>query len=39
MTENEMVGQHHRPEGHEFDQTLQDGEGQRSLVWCSPWGR
>ena len=39
VTENEMVGQHHRPEGHEFDQTLEDGEGQRSLVWCSPWGR
>ena len=26
------------PNGHEFDQTLGDGEGQGSLVCCSPWG-
>ena len=38
MTENEMVGWHQQPDGHEFDQTLEDG-GQRRLVWCSPWGR
>ena len=25
--------------GHEFEQTLVDSEGQRSLVCCSPWGR
>ena len=25
--------------GHEFEQTLGDGEGQRSLARCSPWGR
>ena len=25
--------------GHEFEQTLGDGEGQGSLVCCSPWGR
>ena len=25
--------------GHELGQTLGDGEGQRGLVCCSPWGR
>ena len=25
--------------GHEFEQTPGDGEGQGSLVYCSPWGR
>ena len=24
--------------GHEFEQTLGDSEGQGSLVWCSPRG-
>ena len=38
MTEDEMVGWHHRLHGHEFEQTLGDGEGQGSLVCCSPWG-
>ena len=33
-----MVGCHHRLDGHEFEQTLEDSEGQRSLVCCSPWG-
>ena len=33
-----MVGWHHRLNGHEFEQTLGDGEGQGSLVCCSPWG-
>ena len=33
MTEDEMVGQHHLLNGHEFEQTLGDGEGQRSLAW------
>ena len=28
MTEDEMVGWHHRLIGHEFEQTLGDGEGQ-----------
>ena len=37
-TEDEMVGWHHRLNGHEFEQTLGDGEGQGSLVCCSPWG-
>ena len=37
MTEDEMVGWHHRLTGHEFEQTLGDGEGQGSLVCCSSW--
>ena len=38
MTEDKMVGWHHRLNGHESEQTLGDGEEQRSLVCCSPWG-
>ena len=38
-TEDEMVGWHHRLNGHEFEQTPRDSEGQRSLACCSPWGR
>ena len=38
MTEDEMAGWHHQPDGHEFEQALEDGEGQGSLVCCSPWG-
>ena len=38
MTEDEMVGWHHRLNGHEFEKTQGDGEGQGSLVCCSPWG-
>ena len=38
MTEYEMVGWHHWLDGHEFEQALGDGEGQGSLVCCSPWG-
>ena len=38
MTENEMAEWHHRLNGHEFDQTLGDSEGQGSLVCSSPWG-
>ena len=38
MTEDEMVGWHHRLNGHEFEQTLGDGEGQGSLARCSAWG-
>ena len=30
--EDEMVGWHHRLNGHEFEQTLGDGEGQESLA-------
>ena len=32
-----MVGWHHRLNRHEFEQVLGDGEGQGSLVCCSPW--
>ena len=38
-TENEMVGQHHQLNGHEFEQAPGDGEGQGSLACRSPWGR
>ena len=31
MTEDEMVEWHHCLSGHEFEQTLGDGEGQGSL--------
>ena len=36
MTEDEMVGWHHRLNGHEFGQTPGDGERQRSLECFSP---
>ena len=39
MTEDEMVGWHHWHNGHEFEQAPGDGEGQGSLVRCSPWDR
>ena len=38
-TEDKMVGWHHRPSGHKFEQALGDGEGQGSLACCSPWSR
>ena len=38
MAEDEMVGWHHRLNGHEFEQTLGESEGQGSLACCSPWG-
>ena len=38
VTEDKMVGWHHRPNGHEFEQTLGNGEGPGSLACCSPWG-
>ena len=38
VTEDEMVGWHHQLNGHEFEQTLGDSEGQGSLVCCSLWG-
>ena len=38
MTEAEMVGWHHKLNGHEFEQVPRDGEGQGSLACCSPWG-
>ena len=38
MTEDEMVGWHHRLKGHDFEQILEDSERQGSLACCSPWG-
>ena len=38
MTEDVMVGWHHRLNGHEFEQALGDGEVQGSLVCYSLWG-
>ena len=38
MTEDEMVGWHHRLNELEFDQALGVGDGQGSLMCCSPWG-
>ena len=38
MTEDEMVGWHHWINGHEFEQALGVGDGQRSLACCSPLG-
>ena len=35
-TEDEMVGWHHRLNGHESEEIPGDGEGQGSLVCCSP---
>ena len=36
MTEDEMVRWHHQLNGHGFEQTPRDGEGQGSLVCCIP---
>ena len=38
VTEHEMVEWHHRLNGHEFEQTSGDSEGQGSLACCSAWG-
>ena len=37
MTKDEMVGWHHQLDGHEFEKTMGDGEGQGSLA-CSVHG-
>ena len=37
MTEDAMVGWHHRHDGHESEQTPGVGEGQGGLACCSPW--
>ena len=39
MTEDEAIGWHHQLNGHEFEQTLRDGEGQGCLACFSPWDR
>ena len=38
-TEDEMVGWHHRLDGHEFEQDVGVDDGQGGLACCSPWGR
>ena len=38
MTEDEMVGWHHRRDEHEFEQALGTGDGHGGLACCSPWG-
>ena len=37
MTEDEMVGWHHRLNGHEFEQAPGIGDGREAWC-CSPWG-
>ena len=37
MTEDEIVGWHHRLDGHEFEQVLGVDDGQGSLACCSLW--
>ena len=39
MTKDEMVGWHHRLNGHGFGWTLGVGDGQGGLAWCGSWGR
>ena len=39
MTEDDMVGWHHGPDGHELEQASGVGDGQGNLACCSPWGR
>jgi len=39
MTEDEMVGWHHRLNGHGFGWTLGVGNGQGGLACCGSWGR
>ena len=37
MTEDEMVGWHHRLDEHEFEQAPGVDDEQRSLACCNPW--
>ena len=39
MTEDEIVGWHHRLNGHEFEQASGVGDGQGGLACCNSWGR
>ena len=39
MTEDEMVGWHHRLDGHGFGWTLGVSDGQEGLACCASWGR
>ena len=38
MTEDEMAGWHHQLDGHEFEWTPGDGDGQGGLACCDSWG-
>ena len=38
MVGDEIVGWHHRLDGHEFEQAPRVGERHESLACCSPWG-
>ena len=38
VTADEIIGLNHQLDGHEFEQTPGDSEGQGSLVCYSPWG-
>ena len=33
-----MIGWHHRLNGHGFEETLGDSDGQGILACCNPWG-
>ena len=37
-TEDKIAGWHHKLNGQEVEQALENGERQGSLAWCSPWG-
>ena len=37
MTGDEMIGWHHRLNGHELEKTFGDSEGYGSLAYCCPW--
>ena len=37
-TKDEMVGWHHRLNGHEFGETPGAGDGQAGLACCGSWG-
>ena len=39
MTDDEMVGWHHRLNGHGFEWTPGVGDGQGGLACCDSWGR
>ena len=38
MAEDEMTRWHHQLNGHEFEQTLEDNEGQGTPTCCNRWG-
>ena len=38
MTDDEMVGQYHRLDGHEFELASEVGDGQGGLACCGSWG-